>query len=83
MWWNYRKWRPLTSGAFKFAAESKFPVLPIYITMNDSDKIGGEGFSVQEYTLHFLPAIYPDESKNVKENMDIIKDKNYVMLKDV
>ena len=83
MWWNYRKPRPLTAGAFKFAAESKVPVLPIFITMNDSDKTGGDGFPVQEYTIHFLPAIYPDESKTVKENMDIMKDKNYAMWKEV
>ena len=83
MWWNYRKPRPLTAGAFKFAAESKVPVLPIFITMNDSDKIGGDGFPIQEYTLHFLPAIYPDESKSTKENMEIMKDKNYAAWKEV
>ena len=83
MWWNYRKPRPLTAGAFKFAAESKVPVLPIFITMNDSDKIGGDGFPIQEYTLHFLPAIYPDENKTVKENMEYLKDKNYAMWKEV
>ena len=83
MWWNYRKPRPLTPGAFKFAAESKVPVLPIFITMNDSDKIDGDGFPVQEYTLHFLPAIYPDEAKSVKENIQIMKDKNYSLWKEV
>ena len=51
--------------------------------MSDSDKIGGDGFPIQEYTLHFLPAIYPDESKTVKENMEIMKDKNYEMWKEV
>ncbi len=83
MWWNYRKPRPLTAGAFKFAAESNVPVLPIFITMNDSDKIGGDGFPIQEYTLHFLPAIYPDSEKTVKENMEIMKDKNYNAWKEV
>ena len=83
MWWNYRKPRPLTAGAFKFAAESNVPVLPIFITMNDSDKIGGDGFPIQEYTLHFLPAIYPDPEKSVKENMEMLKDKNYAVWKEV
>ncbi len=83
MWWNYRKPRPLTAGAFKFAAESKVPVLPIFITMNDSDKIGGDGFPIQEYTLHFLPAIYPNKNKTVKENIEYLKDKNYAMWKKV
>ena len=83
MWWNYRKPRPLTVGAFKFAVESKVPVLPIFITMNDSDKIGGDGFPIQEYTLHFLPAIYPDPEKSTKENMEMLKDKNYAAWKEV
>ena len=83
MWWNYRKPRPLTVGAFKFAVESNVPVLPIFITMNDSDKIGGDGFPIQEYTLHFLPAIYPDKDKSVKENMEMLRDKNYTAWKEV
>ena len=83
MWWNYRKPRPLTVGAFKFAVESNVPVLPIFITMNDSDKIGGDGFPIQEYTLHFLPAIYPDPEKPAKENMEMLKNKNYAAWKEV
>ena len=77
MWWNYRKPRPLTPGAFKFAVESKVPVLPVFITMEDSDKIDGDGFPVQEYTVHFLPAIFPDETKSSKENIEEMKQKNY------
>ncbi len=83
MWWNYRKPRPLTLGAFKFSVESNVPVLPIFITMNDSDKIGGDGFPIQEYTIHFLPAIYPDKNKSAKENMEMIKEKNYSAWKEV
>ena len=83
MWWNYRKPRPLTGGAFKFAVESNVPVLPIFITMTDSDKIGGDGFPIQEYTLHFLPAIYPDPAKSAKENIEMLKNKNYEMWKEV
>ena len=77
MWWNYRKPRPLTAGAFKFAAESKVPVLPIFITMEDSDLIDGDGFPVQKYTVNILPAIYPDSSKSTKENIEEMKNKNY------
>ena len=77
MWWNYRKPRPLTVGAFKFAVESKVPVLPIFITMEDSDLIDGDGFPVQKYTVNILPAIFADPSKNTKENMEEMKIKNY------
>ena len=83
MWWNYRKPRPLTNGAFKFAVTSDVPVLPMFITMNDSDIIGGDGFPIQEYTLHILEPIYPDPNKSDKENIEWMKNKNYEMWKNV
>lgn len=83
MWWNYRKPRPLTAGAFKFAVESKVPVLPIFITMEDSDLIDGDGFPVQKYTVNILPAIYSDPSKNSKDNIEEMKEKNYQAWKKV
>ncbi len=82
MWWNYRKPRPLTVGAFKFAAENRVPVLPMFITMTDSDRIGADGFPLQEYTLHIMPAIYPDPEASVKQNMTLLRDKNYAVWKD-
>ncbi len=83
MWWNYRKPRPLTPGAFKFAVENKVPVLPIFITMEDSDIIDGDGFPVQKYTVNFMPAIFPDNSKSSKENIEFMKNKNYEVWKKV
>ena len=83
MWWNYRKPRPMKDGAFKFAAKFSVPVIPVFITMEDTDKIDADGFNVQAYTLHFLPAIYPDPDKNEKENAAIMKEKNYSAWKDV
>ena len=82
MWWNYRKPRPLTKGAFKFAYDSMVPILPIFITMEDSNITGGDGFPIQEYTLHFFPAIYPDSSKSEKENIEFMKNKNFDLWKD-
>lgn len=45
MWWNYRKPRPLTSGAFKMAAENNVPVIPFFITMQDSDIVDSPGIN--------------------------------------
>ena len=61
MWWNYKKPRPMQDGAFSLAVRNGVPVVPIFITMEDSDVPDGEGFFVQEYTLHILPAIYPEK----------------------
>lgn len=81
MWWNYRKPRPLTKGAFMFAAKNKVPVLPIFITMTDSKFIDSDGFPVQEYTINILEPIFPDDTKSEKENIEIMKEKNYEMWK--
>lgn len=40
MWWNYKKPKPLKDGAFKMAVKSNVPVVPIFITMKESDIIG-------------------------------------------
>lgn len=49
--------------SFTFAARNNKPVLPVFITMSDSDVIDADGFYVQEYTVHFCEPIYPDTSK--------------------
>lgn len=77
MWWNYRKPRPMKDGAFRFAVSSNVPVLPVFITMRDSDMLDGDGFFVQKYTVNILPAIYPDENLNKKQNIEKLKTENY------
>ena len=77
MWWNYRKPRPLKNGAFRFAVNAMKPVLPMFITMEDSDTIGPDGFPIQEHTLHIMPAIYPDPKLAKPENINQMRDKNY------
>ena len=77
MWWNYRKPRPMQDGAFTLAAKNKVPVVPIFITMEDSEIMDGDGFPVQEYTLHILPAIYPDNSLPRGETTKKMKKENY------
>ncbi|MBQ7973394.1 MAG: 1-acyl-sn-glycerol-3-phosphate acyltransferase [Clostridia bacterium] len=77
MWWNYRKPRPLKTGGFKFAVKNNVPVLPIFITMEDSDKIGDNGFALQSYTVHILKPIYPDESLDMGAMIKDLMQKNY------
>lgn len=77
MWWNYRKPRPMQDGAFSLAVTNNVPVVPIFITMEDSDLLDGDGFFVQEYTLHILPAIYPDKNLSRKEAREKMREENY------
>ena len=83
MWWNYKKPKPLKNGAFRFAARNNVPVIPIFITMEDSNIIGEDGFFVQEYIINIGKPIYPDGNISEKENSDIMKEKNAKVWKDI
>lgn len=77
MWWNYKKPRPLKNGAFNFACSSGVPVIPAFITMEDTDNIGEDGFPIQQFTIHFSKAIYPNQELPKSQNVDIMKKYNY------
>lgn len=81
MWWNYRKPKPLKKGGFTFAAGNNVPVLPCFITMEDTDVMDGDGYPVQAYTIHVAPPIYPDDNKNKAENAMAMMEKNYEVWK--
>ena len=83
MWWNYRKPKPLKSGAFMFAARNNVPVLPCFITMKDSDIMGDDGFFVQEYTIHIAPPIYPDQNLPFRKNIEPMMQKNSEIWKNI
>ena len=70
MWWNYRKPKPQKAGAYSIALKSGVPVLPCFITMKDSDKMGDDGYPVQEYTINIGEPIYPDESLARKARLE-------------
>lgn len=82
MWWNYRKPRPLKDGAFRFAAKNGVPVIPFFISMEDTDRADPNGFPIQAYTVHIMPAIYPDPDRSVRENCAVMRDRNYQLLKE-
>ena len=77
MWWNYRKPKPMQDGAFTLAVRNKTPIIPIFITMEDSDILDSDGFFVQEYTIHILPALHPNENLSNADAKDAMKKENY------
>lgn len=83
MWWNYKKPKPLKNGAFKLAARNNVPIIPIFITMEDSDIIGEDGFPVQEYIINIEKPIYPNENLSERENTEIMKEKNFEVWKKI
>lgn len=83
MWWQYRKPKPLKSGAFDMAVKNRVPVVPCFITMQDSDTLGPDGFPVQEYTPHLGAPIWPDETLSKKEAREKLKRQNEQFCKEV
>ena len=77
MWWNYRKPRPVKSGAFRMAKKYNVPIIPTFITMKDSEYMDDAGFKVQELYVHYLPPIYPDEDLSVNDDVNRMMKKNY------
>ncbi len=83
MWWNYRKPKPLKKGAYMFAAKSEVPVLPCFITMQDTDIMGEDGFYVQEYTIHVGKPIYPDNSLSYGKRVEAMMKANAEIWKEI
>lgn len=77
LWWNYRKPKPLKNGAFKFAVKNQVPILPIFITMEDSDVYGPDGFLIQEYTVFIERPIYPRRGMTEREQVSAMRQENY------
>lgn len=83
MWWNYKKPKPLKNGAFKLATKNNVPVIPIFITMEDSNIMGEDGFPIQEYTINIGEPIYSNEKLSDRENTETMKEENFKVWKEV
>lgn len=77
MWFNYKKPRPLKPGAYHYAAKYSVPIIPCFIKIEDTDEIGEDGFNKSKYTLYVMPPIYPKKDKNLKENKEEMRNKDY------
>ena len=77
MWYNYRKPRPLKTGAFRFAKKNNVPILPIFITLENTDRYDADGLPIQAYTVHVLPAIHPDDTLTTREDSERMCRENY------
>ena len=77
MWFNYRKPRPNKRGAFYFASELNVPVVPCFVEIKDTARVDNEEFFESEYIINVLPPIYPDGTKNVRQNSIEMCSKDY------
>ena len=82
MWWNYKKPKPLKPGAYKFAVKNNVPIVPVFITMQDSDIIGQDGFYNQELTIHILEPLYANSELTQSEQVQDLMARNFALWKD-
>ena len=83
MWWNYKKPKPLQPGAFKIATSANVPVVPVFITMEETDKFGTDGFKIMEYSIHVEKPIYPQDELSRNENVEYMLKENYEVWKNI
>lgn len=83
MWWNYRKPKPLKTGAYNFAVKNNVPVIPCFICMEDSQVIAPDGFPVQAFTIFVEKPIYPNLELSLKDNVEYMKNQNFEVWKTV
>lgn len=81
MWFNYRKPRPPKNGAFFYAAKLNIPIISCFVEIIDTDKDDTPEFKKVRYILHILDVLYPDQSKTVKENTEILGMMDYSLKK--
>lgn len=77
MWFNYKKPRPLKSGAYHYATKYNVPIIPCFVKIDDLGEIEEDGFKKSQYTLYIMPPIYPDENKDLRSNKNEMKNKDY------
>ena len=65
MWFNYRRPRPPKRGAYYYAAKFNVPIISCFVEIRVGAEDENEEFFKTEYTVHILPTIYPDKTKNI------------------
>ena len=77
MWYNYRKPRPLKTGAYHLAAKFNVPVIPCFTEIRTRKDYDEDGFKKLKFILHIMKPIYPDPEKTLKQNKEEMQKKDY------
>lgn len=83
MWWNYRKPKPMKTGAFDMAVKNNVPVIPCFITMKDLDRLDSDRLPVKEYTPHLGAPLYPDLTLSKPAAKEKLRQQNEAFCREV
>lgn len=81
MWFNYRKPRPPKGGAYFFAVKLNVPIISCFVEIVDTPKDDTPEFRQVKYILHVLDVLLPDAEKTVRENTEILSERDYALKK--
>lgn len=76
-WLFYSKPRPRKDGAYHFAVKNNVPVIPTFITFRKSGNFSEDGVEQVYFDYHVLDPIYPDSSLSFKDNVQMMKEKDF------
>lgn len=74
-WWGYEKPRPHENGAYHVAARNNVPILPVFITFNQTEESKKSRTGIKQFVVNILPPIYPNAELSLKQNMATMKEK--------
>ena len=77
MWFNYKLPRPGKIGAYHYACKYNVPIIPCFVEMQNTDKLGDDGFYIQKYILHVMKPLYPDTSLDFKAQKEDLRKRDY------
>lgn len=75
-WWCYKKPRPFMDGAFHFAAANSVPVVPLFITFNETGRLR-DGIDLPQFSVHIMKPIYPIKDNTKSENTKYLKEASF------
>ena len=81
MWFNYRKPRPPKGGAYFFAAKLNVPIISCFVEIVDTREEDTAEFWKVKYVLHVLDVLMPDAEKSVRENTEMLSERDYALKK--
>ena len=64
------------------AYRADVPVLPMFITMNDDERLDSNGYPIQRHTLHILPPVFPDRSLGEKIGAEQMRERAFAVCKE-
>ena len=53
------------------------PIISCFVKIEDTDEYEENGFKKSKYTLYIMDPIYPDPSKDLRQNKDEMRKKDY------